>query len=231
MFVVADKQTFGVGGEGGLARATEAEEDGSVLAFHVGIGGAVHGGNALQGQVVVHHAEHALLHLAAVPSVEDYLLTAGDIEGHAGLAVETQLLVVLYFGLAGGVDGEIGLEVLQLLLGRFDEHVADKMSLPCHLHDEAHGHAGVLVGTAESVDHIELFVAQFLLGQVFHLSPHLFAHRVVVVLILGCRPPNGILGILVHHDVFVFGRAAGVDTGHHVDGIQFGQLAFVIASQ
>src|SRR5699024_5685935 len=62
VLVVADKQTLGVGGQGGLAGAGQAEEQSSVLAVHVGVGGAVHGGHALQGQVVVHHGEHALLH-------------------------------------------------------------------------------------------------------------------------------------------------------------------------
>ena len=49
-------------------------------------------------QVVVHHGEHALLHLAAVPGVDDDLLAGGDVEGHAGLGVQTQLLVVLDLG-------------------------------------------------------------------------------------------------------------------------------------
>src|SRR5699024_9957864 len=110
VLVVADQQALGIGGEGGLAGAGQAEEDGGVLAVEVGVGGAVHGGNALERQVVVHHAEHALLHLAAVPGVEDDLLAAGDVEDNGSLGVQAQLLVVFDLGLGGVVDHEVGLK-------------------------------------------------------------------------------------------------------------------------
>ena len=42
VLVVADKQTLGVGGKGGLACTRKSEEDSCVLAFHVGVCGAVH---------------------------------------------------------------------------------------------------------------------------------------------------------------------------------------------
>ena len=90
VLVIADQETLGIGGKGGLAGAGQAEEDGSVLAFHIGVGGAVHGSNALQRQIVVHHGEHTLLHLAAVPCVDDDLLAAGDVEGGSCLGVETE---------------------------------------------------------------------------------------------------------------------------------------------
>ena len=38
VLVVADQQALGVGGQGGLAGAGQAEEDGSVLALHIGVG-------------------------------------------------------------------------------------------------------------------------------------------------------------------------------------------------
>src|SRR5699024_11193565 len=117
VLVVADQQTLGVGGQGGLAGAGQAEEQSGVLAVHVGVGGAVHGGNAIQGQVVVHHGEHALLHLAAVPGVQDDLLTGGDVEDGGGLGVQAQLLEVLNLGLGGVVGDKVGLEVSKLFLG------------------------------------------------------------------------------------------------------------------
>ena len=80
VFVVADKQTFGVGGQCGLAGTAQTEEDSRVFAFHIGVCGAVHACNALKRQVVVHHGEHTFLHFAAVPSVDDDLLAAGDVE-------------------------------------------------------------------------------------------------------------------------------------------------------
>ena len=79
VLVIADEQTLRVGGQGGLAGAGQTEEDGSVLALLIGVGRAVHGSHALQRQEVVHHGEHTLLHLAAVPGVDDDLLLAGDV--------------------------------------------------------------------------------------------------------------------------------------------------------
>ncbi len=76
VFVVADEETLGIGREGGLAGAAETEEDGRVLAFHIGVGRAVHRGDTFERKVVVHHREHTFLHLATVPGVEDYLLAA-----------------------------------------------------------------------------------------------------------------------------------------------------------
>ena len=105
------------------------------------------------------------------------------------------------------------------------------MCLPGNFHDETHGNAGVLVGAAEGIDNIELFVGEFLYGKVFHLTPHFFAHGVVVVFILFGSPPYGILRVGIHDNVFVFGGTAGVDAGHDVDGIELGELAFVVAGE
>ena len=76
MFVGTDEETLGIGRKGGLAGAAETEEDGCVLAFHIGVGRAVHRGNAFERKVVVHHRKHTFLHLATIPGVEDYLLAA-----------------------------------------------------------------------------------------------------------------------------------------------------------
>ena len=77
----------------------------------------MHGSDALKWQIVVHHGEHTLLHLAAVPGVDDDLLLAGDVEQHSSLGVQAQLLVVLDLSLGSVVNNEIRLEVLQLLSG------------------------------------------------------------------------------------------------------------------
>jgi len=231
VLVVADQQALRIRGEGGLASAGQAEEDGGVLAVEIGVGGAVHGGDALERQIVVHHGEHALFHLAAVPGVEDDLLTAGNVEGDAGLGVDAQLLVVLDLGLGGGVDDEVRLKGGQLRFGRLDEHVLDEMSLPGHFHDEADGHAGVLVGAAEGVDDEQALAGELLLGQGFDGRPGLLAHGMVVVLVLRRGPPDGVLGVLVHDDVLVLGGAAGINAGHDIDGAQLADLALFIAFQ
>lgn len=46
---------------------------------------------------VVHDREHSLLHLTAVPSVEDNLLVCLEVEDSSGLGVESELLVVINF--------------------------------------------------------------------------------------------------------------------------------------
>ena len=231
MLVVADEQALRVGGEGGLARAGQAEEDGGVLALHVGVGRAVHRGDALQGQVVVHHGEHALLHLAAVPGVQDDLLTARDVEDDGGLGVETQLLVVFDLGLGRGVDHEVRLEVRLLLGGGLDEHVAHEVRLPGDLHDEADGHAGVLVRAAEGVDDVEALVRERVLRDLLYRRPGLLRGGVVVVFIGVGRPPDGVLGVFVHDDELVLGRAAGVDAGHDVHGAKLADLTLVKARE
>ena len=80
VFVVADEQALGVGRKGGFTRSRKAEEDSGVFAVEVGVGRAVHRGNAFEGQVVVHHGEHTLLHFAAIPGVEDNLLSGCNVE-------------------------------------------------------------------------------------------------------------------------------------------------------
>ena len=191
----------------------------------------MHGGHALQGQVVVHHGEHALLHLAAVPGVQDDLLTGGEVEDGGGLGVQAQLLIVLHLGLGGVVGDEVGLEVLQLLLGGLNEHVFHEVGLPCHLHDEADGHTGVVVGAAEHVHDEQPLVGQLLLGQLLAGVPGLLRGGLVVVLELVRGPPHGVLGGVIHHDELVLGGTAGVDAGHHIDGAQVGELTLVIALQ
>ena len=235
VLVVADQETLRVGGKGGLAGAGETEEDGGVLAVHIGIGRAVHGGDALQREVVVHHGEHTLLHLTTVPGVQDNLLAGSDVESDAGFAAETQLLVVLYLCLGGAVHDEIGFLVEFLLVLRTDEHVGYEVGLPGNLHDEADLHAGVGVRTAETVHHEEALSAELLLGEFLYLFPGLLGHLVVVVGITLGGPPDfaglAFLGGLVIDNVLVFGGTAGIDAGHHVDGTQFGDLTLVITFQ
>ena len=191
----------------------------------------MHRSDTLEGEVVVHHGEHTFLHLATIPGVEDNLLAAGDVEGHAGLAVEAEFLIVVNLSLGSGIDGEVGGEVLEFLFGGNDEHVLYEVSLPSHFHDEADSHAGVFVGTAESIDYKKFLAGEFLLGEIFNDSPGALGHGVVVVLVLGGGPPDGVLGVLVHDNVFVFGRAAGVDTGHDVHSVELGELAFIEAGE
>ncbi len=191
----------------------------------------MHRSDALQGQVVVLHREHALLHLTTVPSVDDALFAAGRVEGNAGLRVQTQLLVVLYLSLRSVVDDEVRLKVLQFLSSGLNEHVLHEVSLPSHLNDEANSQTGSLVGSAESVNHVQLLIAKLLDGNFLYLGPNLLAHGVVVVLIFLSSPPNLVLALCVLDNVLVLRRTTSVDTGHYVHCIQLGVYALVVTSQ
>ena len=67
------------------AHKKEDEENSGVLTLHIGVGRAVHRSDTLQGQIVVHHREHTLLHLTTVPGVDDDLLAAGSVESNTSL--------------------------------------------------------------------------------------------------------------------------------------------------
>ena len=231
VLVVADELTLRVGRKRGLAGSRQAEED-SGLALLVGVGRAVHRSHALQRKQVVHVGEHALLHLAAVPGVDDHLHLLGEVEDNGRLRVQTQLLVVLHLGLRSVEHHEVGLAViLQLLVRRTDEHVLHEVSLPGHLHDEADLQARVLVGAAERVHNEEFLARKLLDGDFLQLLPGLLRNRLVVVLIFVGSPPDRVLGGLVHHEKLVLGRTAGVNAGHHVHGAGLGQLTLLIAAQ
>jgi len=203
VLVVADEQTLRVGGEGGLTGSGEAEEDSGVLTFHVGISGAVHAGDTLEGEVVVLHGEHTLLHLATVPGVDDNLLAAGGVEGYASLAVEAEFLVVLYLCLGSVVDDEVGLELLEFCLGGLDEHVLDEVCLPSDFEDEAHSEVGSFIGAAESIYDVELLAGELLGGDILDLCPNGFAHGMVIVLVCLSGPPYLVVALSIVNDVLI----------------------------
>ena len=105
------------------------------------------------------------------------------------------------------------------------------MSLPCNFHDEADCKAGVLVGTAESVNHIKGLVAEFLVGNSLERIPSLGCDGLVVVLVFVRCPPDGVLRNRVLNKELVLGRTACVDTCHHVNRAKLGVLAFFVAGE
>ncbi len=86
VLVVADELPIGVGGQRGLARAGEPEEDGGVAAI-ADIGRTVHGELALLGQHEVHDREHGLLvHTAVVGGAKDETHPVLDVDDHGAVA-------------------------------------------------------------------------------------------------------------------------------------------------
>ena len=78
------------------------------------------------------------------------------------------------------------------------------MCLPCNLYDETDSHAGIFVCAAECIDYEQSLVGELFLGDFLNSFPCLFASRMVVVFVLVGGPPNGVLGVLVHNNIFVF---------------------------
>ena len=231
MLVVADQQTLGVGGQSGLAGSGKAEEDSGVLAVHIGVGGAVHGSDALERQVVVHHGEHTLLHLTAVPGVHDYLLAAGNVEHSGSLGIQAQLFVVFNLRLGSVVYNKIRSKALKLLIGGLYKHVLNEVGLPSHFNDETDRHAGILVGPTERIYDKKSLVGKLFQRDFLHGIPCFLTGRVVIVLIFIRGPPYGILGILVHNDEFILGRTPRIDTGHNINRAKLTHLSLFIAFQ
>src|SRR5699024_2709616 len=127
VLVITDQKTFRVCGQSCFTCSGKAEEDCCVFTVHIGVCGAVHGSDALQRQVVVHHREHTFLHLSAVPCINDNLLTACNVEHYSCLGVQSQLFVVFYFCFGSVVYDKVRLEVLQLFCCRLDEHICYEM--------------------------------------------------------------------------------------------------------
>ena len=231
VLIVPHQAALGIGGQGGFTGAGQAEKDGHVL-FFTDIGGAVHGGHILQGQVVVHHREHALFHFAAVPGAGDDLHFLGHVEDREDLGVEAVRLPVGIAGLGAVEDHEVGLTVVgQFFLGGPDKHVLDEVSLPGHLHYEAHLQAAVLVGTAKSVHHEQAFRGQLVRNQFLEYLPVFRGNRLVVIGGFRTVPPDMLATDVVQDNKLVLGGAAGKDTGVHIHRTQFGDDTLFISLQ
>ena len=118
----------------------------------------MHRSDALQWVVVVHHREHTLLHFATVPSVDDDLFAACDVEDNSSFRVQTEFLVVFNLSLRSVVNDEVWFESSQLFFRRTDEHVGNEVCLPSYFNDEADSHASFFVSTAETINNEKTLV-------------------------------------------------------------------------
>ena len=49
---------------------------------------------------------------------------------------------------------------------------------------------------------------------------------VIVLVLIGC-PPNCVLGVLIHNDIFVFRGTSCVDTCHYIDSTKLTDLTLL----
>ena len=218
MLIVADELAGGVGGQGGLAGAGQAEEHGGVAVL-ADVGRAVHGEHPLLGQDIVHHGEHGLLDLAGVLGAADHHqmglvvhqdggLGAGAV--HLGNALEAR----------GGNDGIILMEVLQLVRRGAAQQLMDEQILTGQLIDDAEalGILGVRPGEAVENENVLVLEIRRDLGidgvepGLVHGPVHLAPGDVVM-------DGGGI------HNELVVGAAAGVLPGLDHQGSGVGQGA------
>src|SRR5690554_269208 len=89
---------------------------------------------------------------------------------------------------------------------RTDEHIGNKVGLPCYLHHETYLHARVDVGAAERVYHVDLLRFRKLVGNTALAVIERFAGTGTID---GAVPPKGIAGYIVFHDELVLGRTPG----------------------
>ena len=123
MLVIADQGARGIGRQGGLAGARQAEEDRRVIVV-ADIGRAMHRHHALGRQQVVEIGEDRLLHLAGIGGAADQHDLLGEIHRDHGLAAAA---VALGIGAEAGQvdDGEFGEVAQDVFLRRADQQVAE----------------------------------------------------------------------------------------------------------
>ena len=229
MFIIADEQTFRIRGQSRLASAGKTKEDCRVLAFLIRVGRAMHGSDALERQEVVHHGEHTLLYLTAVPGVDDDLLAARKVERCNRLGIQAEFLIVRDFSLGSIVDNEIRLKINQFICRRVDEHIGYKMCLPCNFNDEADSHARILVCATESIDYIEFLVGELFLGDFLQCSPSFRRCRMVIIFVFIGSPPYSVFRSLVLNNEFVLRGTASVNTCHDIYCTELSELTLLIS--
>lgn len=154
VLVITDEATVGVGGESGLASAGKTEEESNIAILAL-VGGGVEGEDVvLDGALVEHDGEDTLLHLTGVLGTEDDHLLLGEVDSDGGGRGHA-LSVTVGGERASVVDGVVGVEVLELLTGRADEHVAHEESMVGAGADNTDTDAVLLVPAGVTVDDVD----------------------------------------------------------------------------
>ena len=162
----------------------------------------------VHGKPVVHQRKYTLLVFASVPSSKDDRLLLLDVEHNCNVRVQVVSFPVLIDLRAGIDDREVGLKILELLLGLgADEHVGHKVLRPGHLVNEADLALRLGRGTDEAVEDVALLLGvEVGDGLVVQLLEDLGSGGLVDVV-----PVDMLGGIrtLVEDEPLVLGRAAG----------------------
>jgi len=219
VLVIADEGPFRVGRQGGLPGSGESEEDGRVVA--VGVGGAVHGQDALLGKDEVHHREDRFFDLTCVtgPADDDFFPSivhddeAVGVEA-IGFGVRFEVRCVKY--------REFGCVLLQLCIVGSNEHVAGEGVVPGVVVDHTDGQRFTEIGTAVQILNEQ---GGLLTEEVNHFCSHAleggFVGGDVDIAPVDVAGNAGFV-----HDVLVVGRTTGALTGFGHQGAVGAEHAF-----
>ena len=128
VLVVTNQSTLGVGRQSGLAGSRQTEENGNITGLTL-VGRRVESQDVvLDGHFVEQNGEDTLLHLTSVLSTQDNHLLLGKVDGDRGGRGHT-LGETVGGERTGVVDHVVWVEVVQLLTGRTDKHVAHEESM------------------------------------------------------------------------------------------------------
>mmetsp|Transcript_58419 Transcript_58419/g.153834 ORF Transcript_58419/g.153834 Transcript_58419/m.153834 type:complete len:661 (+) Transcript_58419:301-2283(+) len=225
VLVVSDEVTLGVGAEGRLPRAREAEEDGHVVVrpdVRRGVqreGALGRGEVALwhEGHHVVHDGEDPLLHLAGVLGPEDHHLAPLEGDGDRGRGGHAAGLPV------GREDARVEdhkgfhvpvRELLDLLGRGRHQHVLHEEGVVRAGRDDAHRDAVVLVPATPAVDDVEALPRV----QVVDSPLPVREEGLVLQLDVDLAPPDVVGGSLLEHDALVERGAARLLAALHGQG-------------
>ncbi len=220
VLVVADQRPLRVGGEGGLAGAGEAEEQGHVAPL-ADVGRAVHGKHALERQEEVEHGEDRFLDLAGIAGAADQDDAPLQVQDDEDLRIGAVFLGV---GVEAGRldDGEFGDVVVQLFDRQADEQVAGEQAVPGVFGDDADGQVVVGMGGGGGVLHED--VAPLEIGGDQLVQP---VELLRLIRLVDLAPPDLVVIFLAADDELVVRRAPGVVAGahHHCAFVRQGALA------
>lgn len=154
VLVVTNQLPVGVGRQCRLSSPRQAEEQGHVTLLTLVCRGVKGEHVVLHWHLVEENREDALLHLTGVFGAENYHLLLGEVESNGGTRCHA-LGELVGRERASIVDGVVGLEALQLLTRRADEHVAHEESMIGAGADDPHANAISLVPTGISVNNVD----------------------------------------------------------------------------
>ena len=152
VFIVAHQSALWISGQGGFPGAGQAEENGRV--FPIGVGGTVHGKDALLGENEVHHRENRFLDFAGVAAAADDDFFGRVVDDDEDVRIHP---IHGWIGLEmrGMKHGELRLMLRQARRIGAHKHVSRKGAVPCVVRDHTDGQGFRALCTTVQVLHEE----------------------------------------------------------------------------